>query len=55
MSRFVFADFVNTVLAAAVNTTQDTISVSSTTNIPLVATGQQYALVVMTRRNPCSK
>ena len=47
MSRFVFADFVNTVLAAAVNTTQLTISVSSATNIPLVATGQQYALVVM--------
>ena len=47
MSRFVFADFVNTVLAAAVNTTQDTVSVSSATNIPLVATGQQYAIVVM--------
>lgn len=47
MRRFVFADFVNTVLAAAVNTTQLTISVSSATNIPLVATGQQYALVVM--------
>ena len=45
--RFLFADFVNTVLSAGVTPTQTTISVSSAANIPTTSTDNPLALVLM--------
>ena len=45
--RFLFADFVNTVISAGVTPTQTTISVSSAANIPTTSTDNPLALVIM--------
>lgn len=46
MSTFVFANFFQSTLAAAVTSSQTTISVASASGVPTISTGQQWAIVV---------
>lgn len=46
MSTFVFANFFQSTLAAAVTSSQTTIPVASASGVPTIGTGQQWAIVV---------
>lgn len=46
MTVFVFADYINTTLAAAATNTDTTLTLASSTNLPTLATGQIMALTL---------
>ena len=51
MTQFVFANNVQTTLAAAITATSDTLVVASTANLPTIGTGQQCPAVLGTTQN----
>lgn len=55
MTTFVFSDFFESTLAAAVATGDTVINVASATNSPTITTGQQWAIVVQSASTPSSR
>ena len=51
MTQFVFANNVQTTLAAAITATSDTLVVASTANLPTIGTGEQCPAVLGTTQN----
>ncbi len=47
MPQFIFANFVQTTLSATASTTDTSLSVTSATNIPALASGQQFPLTLI--------
>ena len=46
MTQFVFANFINTTLAAAVSSSSDTITLSSSVNLPTLASGEILPIIL---------